>query len=195
MTQSNLQCCVDRVAPEPAVHLEPPFHTIISRNTTRGIVMKQIPLTKGMFALVDDDMYDYLMQWKWHVSQGTSTWYAERTENGQRFKMHRVIMNVPKGMDTDHINHNGLDNRIENLRICTRREHCHTIRPKAGRYKGVTFCKRNTKWHARIFLHRRRATHLGFYEDAANAARAYDAAVIKHYDKYAYTNFPRGEPE
>jgi len=157
--------------------------------------MKQIPLTKGMFAIVDDDMYDYLMQWKWHVSQGTSTWYAERVEKGKRFKMHRVIMNVPTGMDTDHINHNGLDNRISNLRICTRKQHCWTRRPKAGRYKGVVFCKQRNTWQARIFLHDRKPTRLGSYKDAADAARAYDAAVIKHYDKFAYTNFRRGKPK
>lgn len=103
--------------------------------------MKQIRLSKGLYALVDDEDYDYLMQWSWYASnesRGTK-WYAIRRENGVKIRMHRAVIERPrkvwegidfsiaqtyiaKGMVVDHINHNSLDNRRENLEIITQRE-------------------------------------------------------------------------
>lgn len=99
--------------------------------------MKQIRLSKGLFALVDDADFEWLSQWKWHASlssRGTK-WYAVRNErvNGEtiRTRMHRVIMGVdPKptdGMVVDHINHNSLDNRRENLEIVSQTENMRRV--------------------------------------------------------------------
>src|SRR5687768_11145590 len=83
---------------------------------------KQISLTQGKFATVDDADFDHLNQWKWHFSHYG---YARRTTSSrfgrQKFIfMHREIMQAPDGMDVDHINCNKLDNRRQNLRLCTR---------------------------------------------------------------------------
>ncbi len=90
--------------------------------------MKQIRLSKGLYTLVDDEDYDYLMQWIWYASnesRGTK-WYAIRREAGVKIRMHRVIIErneiIPSGMVVDHINHNSLDNRRENLEVITQRE-------------------------------------------------------------------------
>lgn len=91
--------------------------------------MKQIRLTKGLYALVDDADYAFLSQWTWcasHESRGTK-WYAIRKENGKKIRMHRVIAErkygpIPEGMVVDHTNHNSLDNRSRNLEICTQSE-------------------------------------------------------------------------
>ena len=87
--------------------------------------MKQIPLTQGRFALVDDDDYDTLQQFRWSAG-GKRGYYAVRNfyVNGKRMAelMHRKIMNPVDGLDVDHINHNTIDNRRENLRVCTRKE-------------------------------------------------------------------------
>lgn len=80
--------------------------------------MKYIELTKQEKALVDDEDYNWLSYFKWHYANG----YAQSNLLKNRLSMHSLIMNTPKGMDTDHINHNTLDNRRENLRICTRSE-------------------------------------------------------------------------
>ena len=90
--------------------------------------MKEIQLTQGKVALVDDDDFKLLGQWIWCACKQKNIYYAIATSfankpYGQKTcssqMMHRIIMNAPKGMDVDHINHDGLDNRKENLRICT----------------------------------------------------------------------------
>jgi len=85
--------------------------------------MKEVGLTQNKVALVDDKDFEYLNQWKWHVLKDYLTYYAARNirlANGKQtsIRMHRVILNVPKGMVTDHIDHNGLNNQKANLRIC-----------------------------------------------------------------------------
>src|SRR2546423_13815911 len=81
--------------------------------------MKIINLTKGKEALVDDELFDYLNQWKWYCDGR----YAKREQgrkNRVRFYMHHMIIGCPiNKMVTDHINGNKLDNRRDNLRICT----------------------------------------------------------------------------
>lgn len=101
--------------------------------------MKQIRLTKGLYALVSDYDYPYLMQWSWcasHESRGTK-WYAVRREGGVKIRMHRAIIErpsglmidgviahykIPEGHVVDHKNHNSLDNRRENLEVVTQTE-------------------------------------------------------------------------
>lgn len=77
--------------------------------------MKEIPLTKGKTTIVDDEDYEYLNQFKWHLL--TSGIYAARKFKGQRLLMHRVIMSPENDLVVDHINHNGLDNRKEKWNI------------------------------------------------------------------------------
>jgi len=100
--------------------------------------MKQIRLSKGLYALVNDEDYEWLMQWCWYASsesRGTK-WYAIRweTKNGKRVKirMHRAIVwkrgiVIPSGYVVDHINHNSLDNRFtindkQQLEVITQEE-------------------------------------------------------------------------
>lgn len=92
--------------------------------------MKQIPLTQGQFALVDDEDFDFLMQWRWYYSKSNcdNTGYAVRYENGKGIRMHRVVMNTPANLVVDHINHNGIDNQKHNLRNCTNTENAHNLR-------------------------------------------------------------------
>jgi hypothetical protein len=81
---------------------------------------RMIPLTQGKFALVDDEDFDYLNQWKWCAlyKKHINTYYAVRSGIGATH-MARLIMSTPKGMVVDHINHNTLDNRRSNLRNVT----------------------------------------------------------------------------
>lgn len=91
--------------------------------------MKEIPLTQGRVTIVDDEDYEWLIQWKWHAQKGRHTFYAQRKitlSDGRQssISMHRQILGL--GFDDprqgDHINHNGLDNRWANLRIVTQQE-------------------------------------------------------------------------
>lgn len=84
--------------------------------------MKEITLTKGMVTLVDDEDYVWLSQWAWSAKQSKSCWYAIRQSKGKIIRMHREIMKPEAHLQIDHINRNSLDNRRENLRICTAAE-------------------------------------------------------------------------
>jgi hypothetical protein len=155
--------------------------------------MKNISLTQGKFAMVDDEDYEYLNRHKWYFEKG----YAARKEGVIRGKityMHRVIMQTPDGMDTDHINGNKLDNRRENLRVCTHaqntRNRNYQINNTSG-YKGVSFDKSRNKWHVAIKVN---GLHInkGRYDTVEEAARAYDEAARYYFGEYAGLNFPEG---
>jgi len=151
--------------------------------------MKEIPLTQGKVALVDDEDYEWLSQWKWSYCKKEG--YATRLCNRKRFYMHRVIMNTPTGMETDHKDRNGLNNKRDNLRICTVSQN-HVNQPpskinKTG-YKGITFDKSSEKWRAQIKVNGKHIT-LGRYTTPEDAARVYDNAAFEYYGEFAYLNF------
>jgi HNH endonuclease len=154
---------------------------------------KEIKLTQGKVALVDDADFEWLNQWKWYVH---GFWYAARMEarKGKRMVvlMHRKITNAPFGMDVDHINGNGLDNRRENLRVCTHAENQrNTTRKrttnKSG-FKGVCWRMVSQKWSADITLNSKQI-HIGLFSDIQEAVRAYDAKAIELFGEFAKTNF------
>lgn len=103
--------------------------------------MKQIPLTKGLIALVDDADYDFLSQWKWCASF-EAKYYAVRWSrkeehgDGKRFKirMHRVVMGLrEKGTEVvDHKDNDGLNNQRSNLEIVTSLENMHRVQNWRG---------------------------------------------------------------
>jgi len=107
--------------------------------------------------------------------------------------MHRLIMGVTdRRVWTDHINHDGLDNRRANLRVCTNRQNQRNQRaqgvPKTSRYKGVWFSTREHCWTAQIAVGDNRI-HLGYFTSEESAAVAYDNAARKYFGEFAQTNF------
>jgi len=166
--------------------------------------MKKIKLTRGMFALVDDEDFEYLNQFNWMVSESHNMFYAVGILSSHRVrgvkhkvvKMHQVIMRTPKGKCTDHINRNGLDNRKKNLRICTNAENCKNTVSRKGFtsiYKGV--CRRLTRnvnknyyfWVAQITLNYK-VIHLGHFEKEVDAARAYNKKAKELFGEFASLN-------
>ena len=148
--------------------------------------MKQIPLTRGLFAVVDDDDYEKVASVKWQASKDKR---AERTvyypvhgyrENGKTriLPLTHFILSPPKGMQVDHINGDTLDNRRENLRIVTPRENCQNLHiKKSSDYAGVHWSKSHHKWQTQIRVNNR-STHLGFYQTEEAAHDAYVNACI-----------------
>lgn len=151
--------------------------------------MKEIKLSKGFIALVDDEDFEWLNQWKWSYHSGG---YAVRMHLGHKMLfMHRFIMNVPTTLEIDHINHNGIDNRKCNLRICTTSQNLHNTkiqRNNTSGYKGVSFNKLTNKWEAYIKINNKKI-HLGLFNTSEDAARAYDAKTKNSFGKFALTNF------
>ena len=86
-----------------------------------------IELTQGKLAIVDDEDFESVNQFKWYAIRGKTTYYAQRSiqRKGKRSSiyMHRLILDTPFDMDSHHINGNGLDNRRCNLRVCSRLQH------------------------------------------------------------------------
>lgn len=190
MKQSSLQFGLDRFSDRTAGHLDPPSTQIMSRNTTRGIVMKRIPLTQGKFAIVDDGDYEWLSQFKWCIHRGRYTFYAKRSANRKILKMHRVIMRTPQGREVDHINHNGLDNRRANLRECSHAENLHNqLHRKTGtsKYRGVYWSKKAGKWRACIGCNNKRMS-MGQYDSETEAAMAYNEKAKALFGEFAYLN-------
>ena len=142
------------------------------------------PILTGKFALVDDD-FEWLNKFKW--CSESSVGYARNRKLG---KMHRLIMGNPLGKFIDHINHNTLDNRKSNLRICTNRQnHQNTLIHKTNKvgYKGVSWHK--SKWETRIRFNDKKL-YIGEFNNKLHAAMAYDIWAKELYGEYASLNFP-----
>ncbi len=157
-----------------------------------------IPLSQGMFALVDGRNYEWLRQWKWSVSKQAPSYYATRriwntkTKRQKTIIMHREILGLKHGdgIMTDHANHCGLDNREVNIRVCTNRQNQGNGRfrkdNKSG-YKGVSW--QAGKWLAQI-RNQGKVTYIGSFNNKVEAAKAYDAKAKEIFGEFAYVNFP-----
>lgn len=153
--------------------------------------MKRIKLTQGKFAIVDDKDFEYLNQFKWFAQKDGYTWYALRRGKQRKIvRMHRLLTGISKGKSIDHINGNGLDNRRENLRICTQQQNiCNSRKRKntSSKYKGVSWYARGHKWAAYIQT-KNKQKHLGYFDKAIEAALAYNTAAKKLHGQFARLN-------
>ena len=135
---------------------------------------KTIPLSQDKVALVDDEDYDKLIVRKWIAQQHTKTWYVVASGNPW-LSMHRLIMDCPSDKQVDHINHDGLDNRKENLRIVTNSVNQHNRRG----VKGYQFIGYRNKWKATIMVNYKQM-HLGYFDTEEEASAAYQQAKQKY---------------
>ena len=153
---------------------------------------KIILLTQGKETIVDDDIYEELSKYKWCFCGGKRQNYAIRHNgNNGTVRMHRIIMQCKKGDIVDHLNGNGLDNRKENLRICTNSQNIQNSKrhkDNTSGYKGVCFHKLGKKWQASLSVNGKRK-HLGLWNTKEDAARAYDISALKEYGDCAKINF------
>lgn len=159
--------------------------------------MREVPLTKGYVALVDDEDYAMVMQHKWYASQKGDTVYAERTDwdkvakRYRHLSMHRLILNPPKGLKVDHKDRNGLNNQRFNLRLCNKAQNCMNARkPDHGlssKYKGVVLFKRQGTYRAYIKKDQKQY-HLGYFGTPEEAALAYNAKAVELFGEYARLN-------
>ena len=157
--------------------------------------MIRIPLTQGQVALVDDDCAS-LADLRWYAEKRERTFYATRNrpkvggKNVGIVRMHHFVLPFLFGMEVDHINGNGLDNRRCNLRLAHHRNNQRNRRPNRGRsLKGAYLDKRSGRWASHLCSNGH-LKHLGTFATAEEAARAYDAAASKEYGEFARLNFP-----
>ena len=160
--------------------------------------MKEIQLTQGKVALVDDEDFEYLNQWRWCLrGTGLSKSYAIRGFRKSKtcnitgsISMHRQLMRPEKGYVIDHVDGNTLNNQKSNLRICTQSQNCRN--QKIGKsntsgYKGVSYNKGQGKYNSRIKFNKK-SIHLGCFVNLKDAARAYNSAAVKYHGEFAKLN-------
>jgi hypothetical protein len=169
-------------------------------------------------ALVDDEDYAAVSAFHWRIYEKSrpgggidgpyAMAHARRMEDGTfrppeprgsneliggkrtTIRMHKLITGWDRA---DHRNHNGLDNRRENLRPATFSQNTWNQRKRAGicssTYKGVTWHKLNKRWMAHIRADKR-DYHLGYHDSEREAAEAYDIAARQLHGEFAVLNFP-----
>lgn len=158
--------------------------------------MKEIKLTQGKVALVDDEDYEWLNQCKWLAQRNRNTYYARRyinRINGKENKiyMHREILNVPKGKEIDHQDHNGLNCQRSNIRIATNSQNGANRKASGkSKYLGVSFSIRRKRQYIRSQIKTNGGViHLGICKTEEQAARRYDAAARFFHKEFANLNF------
>jgi len=171
-----------RARREPAVRGQPPRP---ERPTDR-----YIPLTRGLWAVVDEADFEQLNKYRWYASpSGGGKMYARRNTKKGTVLMHREIMQPGPGMCVDHRDRNGLNNRPDNLRECTpaQNEYNKAPRGKRSRFKGVY--PDGDKWYA-VIKHKGKTYYLGTFDDEVEAAKARDRKAYELEGEFAYLNFP-----
>lgn len=156
--------------------------------------MKEIPLTKGKFAIVDDDMYEELSKYKWQENHG----YACRNTNRKTKKlfMHNVIADTPSGMFCDHIDGNKLNNLRSNLRNCTKQQNGFNRKKNTNsknKYRCVYSAQYKTSsgeiktyWYARIRVFNK--SYYKYCRDEISAVMAYNDLAKQHHGEFARLN-------
>lgn len=144
---------------------------------------KLIPLTKGEFAKVDNEDFDNVKDINWHF-----TYYGYAKTSA--FYMHRLILDCNQSDYVDHINHDKLDNRKSNLRICSKHQNNMNTKSKKGTsiYKGVSWAKDRNKWKSTIVMNGKQ-TLIGSFENELEAAKAYDVKAKELFGEFAHLNF------
>lgn len=160
-----------------------------------------IEMRHGHTALVDLEDWPIVAAFGWYARRGQKGGlYAVSNQkvrgNHQSqytLRMHRLLTNPPPGQDVDHRNGDGLDNRRSNLRPCTNPENQQNTGPRGGasRFKGVSWDRRKQKWRV-AFRALGEHRFVGNFSDEEDAARAYDAAILRICPEFARLNFPHG---
>lgn len=155
--------------------------------------MKTISLSKGYEALVDDDDYDWLLEYKWHALKGAGSREPYAATNikidgkWKRAWMHKILLNAGSDQVVDHIDGNTLNNQKSNLRLATKTQNQQNRRgrrdSKSG-YKGVSYESRKGYWRARIKVNGKLLS-LGSFATPEEAHEAYKTAALKYFGEFS----------
>lgn len=157
---------------------------------------KRIPLSNGKFALVSDEDYERIGRYNWsydpngYACRMVQVARVDGKRTRRKVLMHRQILRAAKGVEVDHANHDGLDNRRENIRTVSHAQNRHNARPRkngSSQYKGVSYHKRDGNWRASIAVNGIKR-ELGTFRSEHAAALAYNAAAYEAWGEFAYQN-------
>jgi hypothetical protein len=147
----------------------------------------EIPLSGGGYTYVDPCDHDLAMGFTWYEEVRETTSYAVTSLGGKRMTLHRLLLDAPDGVEVDHADGDGLNNRRSNIRLATRSQNTVNTRniglPRSG-YRGVYQNTRGgRKWKAMSG-----EVLIGYFATAAEAAVAYDHYMTETYGEFAVTN-------
>lgn len=165
-------------------------------------MVKEVPISQGRIALVDDEDFEAVMRFRWQVfraerKQGPDVLYARRknreNDGDRRYPvMHRMIL--PGFAMIDHKDGNGLNNQKSNLRPATNSQNQanrSTHKPgETSHFRGVYLHRKTMKWNAHIRANGK-MINLGYFVDEIAAAKAYDEAAVHFFGEFARPNFPK----
>lgn len=160
----------------------------------------KLNLSNGTIQIDEEDLHKIQTN-VWHIAKSGNRQYAITNIKNEKGKntttgLHRIIMNLKQGECCDHINHDGLDNRKQNLRKVTKHQNqlnrlknvTQNQHPCTSTYKGVSWNKTKNLWTASISYNKKQI-YIGWYKDETEAAQAYDKKAVELHGIYAYTNF------
>jgi HNH endonuclease len=161
--------------------------------------MKRLELSKGYFAKVDDQDYDRLVKYRWHVKNGRGFLYALRSVSVQGWcktiPLHYEVLGLCfplLGFTVDHRNGDGLDNQRGNLRLCTPSQNHYNRLPRKGarsKYKGVTLVRRKGGYRYQVYIIKdKKRNYLGTFDDEFTAMKVYNSWAIRLHGEFAYLN-------
>jgi hypothetical protein len=163
-----------------------------SQETTKSC--KRIQLTQGQFAIVDSEDFEELNKFKWHAKyfKSENIFYASRSDNSfktvKAILMHRIILKATLHDYVDHVNHDTLDNRKINIRICTNSQNkmnCKLYSNNKSGINGVRWLKHLNKWAGKITVNNK-CIHLGVFANKDDAIKARQNAKIKYFGEFAF---------
>jgi hypothetical protein len=167
---------------------QPNYHVRMPDGSVR------VELSQDQYAVIDAEDWEVASSYRWYAwrSHPSSTWYAASSTPSRRIYMHRLLAGNPKGLQVDHKDGSGLNNRRSNLRIATSQQNQQNrgmdSRNTSG-FKGVKWNARRGHWVACIRANGK-DLYLGSFKNAEDAARAYDAAARTHFGEFVAVNFP-----
>lgn len=167
----------------------------MSTSTCYGVFdMREISLTQGQVALVDDEDYAALAQFRWSAHKRGKSFYAMRAKPRPEIGsilMHRVITCAGDGLSVDHVDGDGLNNQRHNLRVVSHQQNLCNQRKQnntSSKFKGVCWRHDTRRWMAYITVKGKRH-YLGHFKTEKEAGKTYDAAAQQYHGQFARTNF------
>ena len=163
----------------------------------------EVKLTRGLVTIIDAEDFELVSQFKWYATRGSNTDYAVRTpwipeeRRYQQVSLHRFLLNAPCDMHVDHRNHQGLDNRRSNLRLCTPTENRWNTQKRKGcrsEFLGVHHRPlRKKPWMAKLIVNKKHYSRS--FATELEAALYYDELVEELHGEFAKLNFPQTSSE
>lgn len=140
--------------------------------------------------IIDDEDWSSIRDYTLNLQKKNNGFYVNLKKGDWSEALHRFLMNAPHGLEVDHINRNGLDNKRSNLRLATKAQNSYNkfdSKNSASGFKGVYWAKDKSLWCARITVNNK-AIQGGYFKCKIDAAHRYNELAVEYFKEFAYLN-------